>query len=418
MPQRKYTGKRMIIRGRIHHLFGVVLLATLWVTSLANLSGRATATSVLTEVGANVLNPYLASNSFGLAEKAYGGLQVAAKAHPNDALPLPFLKVQIKGSEIVGRNFADGTRIIYGKVAEGYYDNGPATVFNLPPQLSQAIDTYGLFLATGSAPQNLPQGVTLPHLPSFLQPFFIATGLSPYTLTAQGHARIMSFLLWFWLATLILAALSFLLDTRSMSRRFAKLFLGAFNGTLPPVLLIASVWALATFKPLIAAPYMGMLRLVTSSFLPVYGGAFAVSGVALILFKVLPMFLGRAGASAPSYREPAPVAAPLPQQRYQPSYSPSEAYPQPSSYPSASAYPQSSYPTTDAYPQSPSPSAGAYPQSNAYPPYPQQPSYPQQQQSPYQQGRYPYQPQESAYPPAQPPNNRDPWSSPDAPTMP
>ncbi len=416
----------MIIRGRIHHLFGVVLLATLWVTSLANLSSRATATSVLTEVGANVLNPYLASNSFGLAEKAYGGLQAAATAHPNDPLPLPFLKVQIKGSEIAGRNFADGTRIIYGKVAEGYYDNGPATVFNLPPKLSQAIDTYGLFLATGSTPQNLPQGVTLPHLPSFLQPIFIATGLSPYTLTAQGHARIMSFLLWFWLATLALGALCLLFDTRSLRRRFSKLFLGAFNGTLPAVLLMAGVWALATFKPQTAAPYMGMLRLVTSSFLPVYGGVFAVSGIALVLFKVLPMFLGHsaAPAPAPAFREPAPVGAPVPQPRYQPSYAPSESYQQPS-YPSTSAgaYPQSSYSPADAYPQSPYPStsAGAYPQSNAYPPYQQQPSYPQQQQQQapaYQQDRYPFQSQESAYPPAQPPNNRDPWASPDGPTYP
>jgi hypothetical protein len=388
----------MIIRGRIHHLLGVVLLATLWVTSLANLSARTTATSMLTEIGANVLNPYLAANSFGIADKAYGGLQVAARAHPNDALPLPFLKVQIKGSEIAGRSFADGTRIIYGKVAEGYYDNGPTSVFNLPSQLSQAIDTYGLFLATGSAPQNLPPGVTLPHLPNFLQPFFIATGLSPYTLTAQGHARIMSFLLWFWVATLVLGVLALLLDTRSLSRRFSKLFLGAFNGTLPAVLLIAGVWALATFKPQTAAPYMGMLRLVTSSFLPVYGGAFAVSGIALILFKVLPMFLGGNAAPAPAPREPVSVGAAVPQPRYQPSYQ------QP-----------------NAYPQSPYPSAGAYPQSNAYPPYPQQQGY--QQDYPYQQQRYPFA-QESEYPQQQPPRPANgggaanPWSQPDAPTMP
>lgn len=393
----------MIIRGRIHHLFGVVLLATLWVTSLANLSARPTATGVLTEIGANVLNPYLAANSFGLAEKAYSGLQAAATAHPNDALPLPFLKVQIQGREIAGRNFADGTRVIYGKVAEGYYDNGPSTVFNLPSRLSQAIDTYGLFLATGSTPQNLPAGVKLPHLPNFLQPFFIATGLSPYTLTAQGHARITSFLLWFWIATFILGALAMLLDTRSISRRFSKLFLGAFNGTLFPVLLIGGVWAFATFKPQTAAPYMSMLRLVTASFLPIYGGVFAVSGVALILFKVLPMFLGHsaAPAPAPALREPATVAA-VPQPRYRPSYS------QP-----------------DAYPQSPySPSAGTYPQSNAYPPSPWQQGY--QQDNPYQQQRHPFA-QEPEYPgprqqmprpPANGEGNTSPWSSPDAPTIP
>ncbi|MGZ3583506.1 MAG: hypothetical protein ACXVDA_16335 [Ktedonobacterales bacterium] len=399
----------MIIRGRIHHLLGVVLLATLWVTSLANLSTRATATGVLTEIGANVLNPYLAANSFGLAEKAYGGLQSAATAHPNDALSLPFLKVQIKGRDIAGRNFADGTRIIYSKVAEGYYDNGPTTVFNLPSQLSQAIDTYGLFLATGSTPQNLPAGVNLPHLPSFLQPLFIATGLSPYTLTAQGHDRIMSFLLWFWVATLVLAALALLLDTRSLSRRFSKLFLGSFTGTLPAVLLIAGVWALAAFNPQTAAPYMGMLRLVTSSFLPVYGGAFAVSGIALILFKVVPMLLGHgaAPAPAPAFREPAPVAV-APQPRYQPSYQQPDAYP------------QSSYAPSDTYPQSPYPSAGTYPQTNAYPPNPQQQGY--QQDYPYPQQRYPFA-QEPEYPQQPPrPSNRggapNPWSSPDSPTMP
>ncbi|MGZ3638217.1 MAG: hypothetical protein ACXVCX_10330, partial [Ktedonobacterales bacterium] len=172
---------------------------------------------------------------------------------------------------------------------------------------------------------------------------------------------------------------------------------GAFTGTLPAVLLIAGVWALAAFKPQTAAPYMGMLRLVTSSFLPVYGGAFAVSGIALILFKVVPMFLGHGAAPAPAFREPVPVAAAAPP-RYQPSYS------QP-----------------DIYPQSPySPSAESYPQTNAYPPNPQQQGY--QQDYPYPQQRYPFA-QEPEYPQQPPrPSNRggapNPWSSPDSPTMP
>ena len=80
-------------RGLAQTLFGFVMLGALWVTALTSLSARPTATAVMTEVGANLLNPYLSSAKVGVTESSYAQLLQTATAHPNQSLALTFLKV-------------------------------------------------------------------------------------------------------------------------------------------------------------------------------------------------------------------------------------------------------------------------------------------------------------------------------------
>src|SRR5260370_19342644 len=194
-------------RGLDQTLFGFVVLGALWVTALTSLSARPTATAVMTEVGANLLNPYLSSANVGVTESSYAKLLQTATAHPNQSLALTFLKVGVPGKIIVGHSYSEGVRFIYGKVAEAYYDGGATNVLNLPPQLTQVLNTYGLFTSgqalqqlqqQHSIPgQRLPQVPQLPQLPPFLQPFFTLVGLSPTPLTAEGHDRLPTLLLRF-----------------------------------------------------------------------------------------------------------------------------------------------------------------------------------------------------------------------------
>ena len=129
------------VSGLAHTLFGIVLLGALWVTSLTLLSARPTAVALLTEAGAQTLNPQLVqitNGAIGITPVSYAKLESAAKASPSKALDLSILKVQIPGSVIVGKSYADGLHAIYGKVAEGYYDNGPQSVFTLPADAQKA----------------------------------------------------------------------------------------------------------------------------------------------------------------------------------------------------------------------------------------------------------------------------------------
>ena len=69
------------IRGWIYGLFGVIMLSTLWVTSLSTLSDRASATALLTEAGAHILNPFLVDRGLGLGQDTYAALEAQARAH-------------------------------------------------------------------------------------------------------------------------------------------------------------------------------------------------------------------------------------------------------------------------------------------------------------------------------------------------
>lgn len=312
------------LRRLSHTLFGLALLGTLWVMSLSNLSARPTATAILTDLGAQVLNPYLLTHTnglFGIGQTQYAALELVAQAQPGQPLPLPGLKATVLGREIIGQPYTSGVRIIYRHVADTYYDGGPGAVFALPSQLTQVIDTFGVFAlpASSTTPGSSTQSgspsaaPSLPQIPSFLRPIFFALGLSPTTLTAQGHAQIASILIWWWLAVIIFGALAVILNGGSLAtrqsrgrpavveraltslgsagravegvfdaltggaRRISGVGWATFSGALPGVLLIAVAWVLTFYVyPQQLHAFAGALLLVTGAFLPVYGGGLIV----------------------------------------------------------------------------------------------------------------------------------------------
>ena len=312
------------LRRLSHTLFGLALLGTLWVTSLSNLSARPTATAILTDLGAQVLNPYLLTHTdgaFGIGQTQYAALELVAQAQPGQPLPLPGLKARVLGREIVGQPYTTGVRVIYSHVADAYYDGGAGAVFALPQQFTQVIDTYGVFALPSSSttpgsstqPSSSSAAPSLPQIPSFLKPFFFALGLSPTTLTAQGHAQIASILLWWWLAVIVFGLLAVILNGGSLqarqsrgrpevvqraltslgsvgrpvevvfdaltggARRISGVGWATFSGALPGVLLIAVAWILTFYVyPQQLHPFAGALTVVTGAFLPVYGGGMIV----------------------------------------------------------------------------------------------------------------------------------------------
>jgi hypothetical protein len=407
-----------LIRGLAYTLFGALVLSTLWVTSLAILSDRANATAIVAEAGTSVLNPFLVKEGFGITEKNYTALQSAGRAHPTQPLSLSVLKVKVPGGEITKLSYADGVRHIYTRVAEAYYDSGAGAVFEVPPQLKAVLPNFALFDVNNL--QIVPGAPTPNQLPPALQPFFTFVGLTPDTFTAAGHQRLLNLLPWFWIVTGVLGALSVVFN-RSESK-LEGLAHGLTHGAWPVVALFALLWVLsATALKTQAAPYVGLLGLVSRVFLPVYGGAFFLGLVGIFGAKLLPGMLKRAGSAAGGEREPVPVAA-----ARKPAFAETaKMYPSSGMLPPRSAYPSGrEYPGTQAYP-------GAYPPGGAYPPdagsgypapggYPPGGAYPPG--GPYQSGgeyppagRYPSggayppggeYPQSGAYPPGRYPPNR------------
>ncbi len=397
------------LRRLSHMLFGLALLGTLWVTSLANLSSRPTATALLTDLGAQVLNPYLVTHAggiFGIDQTKYAALEQVAQAQPNQPLPLPGLKVTVLGRELVGQPYASGVRIIYGHVAEAYYDGGAGAVFAVPQQLSQVIGTFGVFAlpsstsnpgSSTSGSSTQPGGTqsaptSLPQIPSFLQPFFFALGLSPQTLTATGHAQIASVLLWWWLAVIVFGLLAVILNggslqtrqqrgrsaavQRAMSslgglgrpvevafdaltggaRRISSVGWATFSGALPGVVLIAIAWIVTFYVyPQQLHPFAAALVTVAGAFFPVYAGG-AVLGLIIAaapwLLLGLILLLGLLAGALLIFR---PQPRPAPAQPYAPSsqepsagynrYSPPPGYGPQTGYPGYTGPMESSAPT-------------------------------------------------------------------------
>jgi hypothetical protein len=283
------------LRGTIYTVFGFILLSALWVTSLTFLSARPAATNLLTEAGASTLNPFLAGRDLGVTETGYASLQSAAKAHPDQPLSLSVLKVVVPGREIIGRSYQDGVRTIYTHVAATYYDSGPDAVFNVPAELKQVLPNFALF-----NPDNvpiLPGGPTVVELPPFLQPFFVFTGLTPTTFTVSGHQRLLDLLPWFWVAVVVLGALTFLLNRNE--KRIAGLASSVIHATWPVVAVLAGLLIAANlfFKQQIGA-YGGLLSVVGRAFLPTYGIALAI-GLAVYFFTaILPRLQSRGAQPA------------------------------------------------------------------------------------------------------------------------
>jgi hypothetical protein len=286
------------LRGMIYGLFGALVLSTLWVTSLTILSSPANAENVLTEAGAQVLNPFMVAHGLGLSEHTYAQLEVSAKAHPNAPLALSVIKVRVLGHEIAGKPYADGVRVVYRHVAEAYYTGGADAAFNIPPQLKSALPNFALF-----NPDNIPiiqGGPTPTQLPPFLRPFFTFVGLTPATFTAGGHQRIADLLPWFWIVTIVLGVLAVVLNRSE--RKFEGLLQGIIHGTWPVVGILLALWVGALLFHDRFAPYTGLLGDISAAFLPVYGVAFALGLGGLIATRVLErrQKSSGGGASAPA----------------------------------------------------------------------------------------------------------------------
>ena len=273
------------IRKTVYTLFGALVLTTLWVTSLTIISARPTATSLLTEAGASVLNPFLAAHEVGITPSGYATLEQAAKAHPSQALNLAIFKVEIQGKEIVGLNYDAGVRAIYGHVASTYYDSGPTAVFSLPADVQQGLTSFGFFGGATTAPQVVP-GLNIPvQLPTFLQPFFTFTGFTPASLTDAGHQHLASLLLWFWVATLVLGGLTLLLDREE--QKLMTLAAAVAHGAWPVILVLSGAWIFSLIKPAAFAPYKTVYGLVAGAFLPVYGVVFVLGFASWAILKVV-----------------------------------------------------------------------------------------------------------------------------------
>lgn len=315
-------GLTAILRRFITALLALALLGALWTTALGRLSDHDSAVSMLTAAGTDLINPLLVSNSSGLAQNGYAALQQAAVAHPDQPLPLLFVKPAVLGKEIVGKSFADGSRAIYHDVAEAYYTGGAGAAFSLPAQLQQLVATYSPFIQPGAAipaipglPGAAPSGTSqsplpkfpLPQLPAWGGPFYRTVGITPATLTAQGHSDELFVSRWFWLAAGLLGLLLALFSagwTRLSSVAWA-VFHSAWTVTL--LALIAAY--LVGSHPAQAAPYQDFLNIIGGAFFPVYATA-TIAGLlgvvaAFLLPRLLKVRMGQA-AVAPSARAAKP----------------------------------------------------------------------------------------------------------------
>lgn len=280
-----------LLRSLAHTIFGFLLLTTLWVTALSFLSMRPAATAVITDLGVDTLNPWLVSKHIGLDPAAYDKLQQAASANPGKPLTLTFIKPQIIGSDIKGLPYAQGVRLIYSRVADAYYDGGPSATFNLPAPVASAVQTFALF------PEQYDTLVKSSPLPTWLQPFLLFTGLSPETLTAVGHARIVGILSKFWIAALLFAGAIVLLNLLSRKNPVQSLAQTVWHSAWPVLALFGVLWLLGTLYPTRVQPVSAAFGVVAGAFAPVYGVA-AGAGLAVYLLSRLVGALAHSGAKA------------------------------------------------------------------------------------------------------------------------
>jgi hypothetical protein len=377
------------LRGLFSFLLGLALVGGLWEASLANLSSHSTATAIMTEVGVEVINPVLvgqAGHSFGLSQAAYAAIQKTASAHPTQPISVPGLKVQVLGSEIKGLDFASGMRVIYAKVAEAYYDGGAGGVFDVPAPLAQTLNTLALLPQAATSQAEKAAGV--PQLPTVPLPPLSAVGLSAATLTAAGHAQVMSILYWL-LGAIALLALGVMVFSRGWAR-VTNVAGALIGGAMPGVLGLGVVWFFWTRYPERFQPFAGLLNLLIGRvLLPVYGGAaavgvagFVLAGVGTIIMKIVasrqaagPRAAVGVGASRVGEAQGwDPSAGSFARPQYRPSPGPGAGYGQGNDFgaPYGGQTPSGG--------QGPS-AWGGYPPSGdtspAFPPYPDQPQRPQ-----------------------------------------
>jgi hypothetical protein len=290
-----------LLRSLAHTIFGFLLLTALWVTALSFLSMRPASTAVITDLGVNALNPFLVSKHIGLDQSAYDKLQLFAKTFPDKSLPITFIKPTITSQEIKGLPYDQGVRLIYGRVADAYYDGGPSATFNLPGPIAGAMQTFALF------PQQYDTAVKSTPLPTWLQPFLLYTGLSPETLTASGHQRISAILPKFWIAALLLAGVILLLNLLGRKNPVQSLALAAWHGTWPTLAFFGVLWLIGHLYPDRVHPVAAAFGVVAGAFVPVYVAAAAVGLGAWLTSKFAGALFKGVRTSAAAAR--VPVAA-------------------------------------------------------------------------------------------------------------
>jgi hypothetical protein len=353
-------------------LLGVALFLALWETALFNVSARPTAVGLLTEAGVGIINPALthsALGTFGLSESGFAAIQAAAAARPNDPVAIPGINVEVRGSEIAGKNFDDATRVVYGKVAEKFYDGGAGAAFSVPSGLQQALGLLTFIPVLGGATTTL--NATASPLS--------AVGLSLNTLTAAGHAQVQTFMLWLWAAAGALAlVIVFLSRGWSRVRHIGHSLVGS---SLLGAALIGIVWYLWRQNPSGFATFSKPLNLVGGAFAPVYLGALiaglAAYGIAFggaVLTKSLSA--GRAVQQRAFAHMDSPARSRTPSERNperSQQYPPRQYGPQ---YGSSGQYGSGQSGYGGQY------GPGAYPLPSSTPQYPQYPQRPAPQQEP------------------------------------
>ncbi len=415
------SGVAGIIRRVATVLLALTLLGALWSTALSRVSERQTAVSVLTNVGVDLINPLLLNNSSGLSQGLYQQLEQQAQAHPTQPLQISFIKIPINGSEIRGKDFTAGSRVIYAHIANAYYDNGPGAVFHLPSQLQSVIDKFNPFVqgsVTSGATSNLPK-LPIPQIPSWLSPLTSYFGVSPTTLTAAGHNTYTSNMAWYWIASAILALIVAAMSAgwKRLEHPAWSLFHASWHIGL--IGLIATL--LVNLNQTAAAPYRGLLDPVLGTFMPTFYIAAVVGLLGVVASRLGKTFVhvgqgiaaGAGGRGAMPHEratmdtEPA-IRSSRPFDRPYRAPVPASSWSQTPNYGEA---PQSPYVAPSPYGQSPF-GAPAYPDQ---PPAPDFPAYPAPQ-SPFSSSpsNSPY---EDQWPLASPPpySGQSPYASPQSP---
>lgn len=342
-------------------LLGLALLAALWTTGLSRVSDKSTAISLLTDAGTQLVNPLLVSNGTGITQSSYLQLEKQATAHPNQPVQILFIKPQILGKDIAGKSYTQGLQVIFGKVAQAYYSGGPGAAFSLPSQLQSALSSYTPFVQSKTPLPGLPQS-PLPQLPSFGTQIYTYMGLSPATLTTDGHNGVTTLSLWLWVASgalgIVLAAFG------SGWGRLRTVSWSVFHSAWHITLLFIIASFLVSSHSTQAAPYRGVLGLVGGAFFPVYAIATLAGLCGVVVCFVATHLPQQREKAAPEAAAPVPAGHPRAESS---AYSPG--------YPSAAiSYPQQGYPSAGAPPYM-EPGQGQYAASP--------PLYPYRPQSPY-----------------------------------
>lgn len=354
------------LRGLFAFLLTLALFGALWETSLVNLSTRATATAVMTDVGIEIVNPALQRSSFGLSQAGWAVLQAQAIANPTKPVVIPGLKVQVLGSQIAHKSFADGSRVIYRAVAQAYYDHGAGAVFSvspptiLPPSLLPTLLPSLTGKSTASQPTTTP--TTGPKLPTIPLPPLGAVGLSPAILTADGHQQALNLEKWLIGAVVLLTLLVSL-----SNRRWRKLGHPAWSyivAPIPGLMVFGFVWYWVNRTPAAFAAITGLLKLLGGVFVPLYVGSAAIGVAGLVVAAIGGAITDAVGTTLRARREAkawksSHMDGPRPAPRYVPGV-PTPSYGGPQDF--GKSWPESAtYPPDKAEPswQAPAPSSGA-----------------------------------------------------------